>query len=160
MPYKLMILENGLLTVPEEAKLTEIGFTVPQITPYEPLPFPTNKPVCPPRPDDFYTNIEAQQEYKVEYKAYRQEKNAYEQACVPIYQENTVRRQDFLEQFPEFAEYLETIFVMTKWVDEKYVQVNPVLPNYTFLQAAQKLMGYACVRPLNAIDFICNKYFG
>jgi len=163
MPYKLMIKsQDGLLTGAElEAKLIELGFTVPEIQPYEPERYPEKTYTIPVREAG-----ETYDQWIQRYLAYRQEKNAWEQSCVPISIENNARRDAYLAQFTDFAQELDYIFDMTVRVQDgltstgqknyKYVEGG----GYTFLQAAQKLIGYACIRPLDPINFICYKYFG
>ena len=69
--------------------------------------------------------------------------------------------EDFLRWTNEVnavADMLKEKFVIATLVGNEWQLIPPI---YTFPQAAQKLTGcYGRPRPVDSIDFICNKYFG
>ena len=132
---------NGQTGAPLEALLREMMFTVPEIQPYEPLPEPPYMapPVWPGTSDPA-----ARAQWKIDFMAYQTYVKNRGAIRLQNQAENTQRLNDYFQQFENFALYLAEIF-------------DP-LENYTFLQAAYRLMGYACTRPDRPINFICYQF--
>ena len=149
--HKLIIQNEGIITgEPLKQFLTEIGFQVPQVTHYEAIPYPPK-----PAPYDFSNATkESFLEYKAMYDAY-----AAEKAAIDVI--NKQNQTIYLNQFKNFADVLSGMFTIATKVKVGGSYQLEILPNpkYTFLQAAQKLMGYTVTRPADSIQFIAFNYF-
>lgn len=168
--YKLMINNGSILITGNDLVeiLNAIFFEVPVIVPLvrvEPLPM-IPKPIA---PTGWLTDPIIKAEYIATYKEYAIYVKAVQTSAAEAKIENAIREVAYFKQFQDFADYLDYIFCMTKKVivglDRsgqriyEYVEVPATRPNYTFLQAAEKLMGKGVARPIDPIDFIANEYF-
>lgn len=128
---------NGKTGAELEALLIEMNFEVPEIQPYEPTPYPPYIP-APARPN--FADPVAKAQWIADFLAYQTQMKANIPIRAQIKAENDQKLAAYFEQFDSFAMYLSTIF-------------DP-MPNYTFLQLAHRLMGYACQRPADPITFL------
>lgn len=148
--WKLVILNGDEIVTGEPLKdyLTSIGFFVPETLPADLIQEPE-------RPTPLTFPVTAEQYY-----AYKTALYAYIELKASVALQNKEKTAKYLQQFKDFADELADMFVIAtrvkiagKW------QLQIVPPKYTFLQAAQKLMGYGVTKPDDPIEFIANNYF-
>lgn len=148
--WKLVIVNGDQLITGEQLKdyLTSIGFEVPETIPADLIDEPE-------RPAPLTFPVTAEQYY-----AYKTALYSYLESKASVALQNKEKTAAYLQQFKDFADELADMFtIATRVKIGNTWQLQIIPPKYTFLQAAQKLMGYAVTKPDDPIEFISNNYF-